>query len=189
MKEIISDLYLQFRKPLLYFIKNKIRDKNIAEDLLQEVFIKASNNIHSLKDEQKVQSWLYKISTNVIIDHIRKYTIPNISFEEMNFKVEMESYILNELSCCLHTFINSLPNSQKNILAAVYFNEISLVEYSLINNINISTVKSHSRRAKNKLKKIFYECCTFKINKNDEIVYYEYKSSYSCICNKTQYIE
>ena len=29
MKEIISDLYLQFRKPLLYFIKNKIRDKNI----------------------------------------------------------------------------------------------------------------------------------------------------------------
>ena len=38
MKEIISDLYLQFRKPLLYFIKNKIRDKNIAEDLLQEVF-------------------------------------------------------------------------------------------------------------------------------------------------------
>ncbi|NQY20509.1 MAG: RNA polymerase sigma factor SigZ, partial [Campylobacteraceae bacterium] len=94
MKKIISDLYLQFRKPLLYFIRNKMRDKNIAEDLLQEVFIKASNNIHSLKDEQKVQSWLYKISINIIIDYVRKNTIPNISFEEMNFKEEMESYIL-----------------------------------------------------------------------------------------------
>lgn len=184
MKDIISDLYLQFRKPLLYFIRSKMRDKNIAEDLLQEVFIKATNNIHTLKDEQKVQSWLYKISMNVIIDYVRKNTIPDISFEEMNFKEEMESYILNELSCCLRTFINSLPKSQKDVLEAVYFKEMSLIEYSQINNINLSTVKSHSKRAKNKLKEIFNKCCTFENNKNDEIVDYKYKDTYSCICPK-----
>jgi len=184
MKETMNKLYAQFRKPLLYFITSKVRDKNIAEDLLQEVFIKAYNNFSSLKEKDKVQSWLYKIATNIVIDYVRKKQVPNIENTQMHLEEELQESILNELSCCLKTCINTLPNTQKNVLEAVYFNEMTLVEYSNTNNLNLSTVKSHAKRAKHKIKDIFNKFCTFQNNHMQEIVDYQFKDNDTCICKK-----
>jgi len=182
MKETISEIYEQFRKPLLYFILKNVSNKNVAEDLLHEVFIKAYTNFDSLKEKEKIQSWLYKIASNTITDYFRKKRPLNIENEDMFFEEKVEQSVLNELSCCLQTLISKLPQNQKEVLEAVYFKEQSLVEYSANNNLNISTVKSYSKRGKAKLKSVFNECCSFDRNQKEQIVDYKYKKE-SCICN------
>jgi len=72
MKETMNKLYAQFRKPLLYFITSKVRDKNIAEDLLQEVFIKVYKNINEFNENLTFSSWIYRITHNITIDFHRK---------------------------------------------------------------------------------------------------------------------
>lgn len=183
MKDTIALIYEQFRKPLLYYILKNVSNKNIAEDLLHEVFIKAHKNFDTLKEKEKIQSWLYKIASNTITDYFRKKRPNNINNEDLFFEEQDEESVLNELSCCLQTLIKELPIEQKNVLEAVYFKEQSLVEYSKERNLNISTVKSNSKRAKDKLKKVFNACCTFQKNKQKQIVDYIHKDN-KCICEK-----
>jgi len=183
MKENIGEIYERFRKPLLYFILKNISNKDIAEDLLHEVFIKAYEKFDTLEDTQKIQSWLYKITSNTITDYFRKKQFTSTEHADLFFEEEVEETVLNELSCCLSTVLDELPSNQKDILEAVYFKEMSLVEYSNTNNINLSTVKSNSKRAKEKLKKVFDDCCSFQKNNQKQIVDYKHKDD-KCLCNK-----
>lgn len=181
MNDKMNDLYIKFRKPLLYFIENKISEKDLAQDLLHEVFIKASKNIHTLEKEENIQAWLYMITKNIIIDYYRKNKISTIDNVDDFFTKEQEEYLLNDLSCCLKTYINNLPKKQSKILKSLYFSEVSLVEYAQEQNINLSTAKSQSKRAKEKLKNLFEECCLFSINKQNNIVDYSFKND-KCAC-------
>lgn len=182
MKETIGEIYETFRKPLFYFILKNVSNKNIAEDLLHEVFIKAYTNFDNLKEKEKIQSWLYMIARNTITDYFRKKQISSTEHTDLFFEEKVEESVLNELSCCLKTLIEKLPQNQKEVLEAVYFNEETLVEYSQKNDLNLSTVKSYSKRAKDKLKSVFNDCCTFQKNNQKEIVDYKHKGD-SCICN------
>jgi len=121
MKNSISEIYEKFRKPLLYFILKNISNKDIAEDLLHEVFIKAYEKFDTLEDEEKIQSWLYKIASNTIIDYFRKKQVSSTEHTDLYFEEEVEETVLGELSCCLSTLLDELPENQKNILEAVYF--------------------------------------------------------------------
>ena len=68
----IEKLYEKFRKPLFRFISYKVSDIHSAEEILNDVFFKAAKSIESLKEKTKVQSWLYKIASNLIIDYYRR---------------------------------------------------------------------------------------------------------------------
>ena len=181
MKDTMTQLYEKFRKPLLYYIMKNVANKSVAEDLLHEVFIKAHKSFASLDDKQKVQSWLYKITSNTIIDYFRKKKLGSVEDVDFFTNEEVEESVINELSCCIKAFINELPVNQKKVLNAVYFEELSLVEYAKEHELNLSTVKSYSKRAKEKLKNVFHECCAFEKNGSNEIVDYQRKNS-NCSC-------
>jgi RNA polymerase sigma factor, sigma-70 family len=54
------------------FVRHKIGNRTDAEDIVQNVFIKAGEGLASLKDESKARSWLLRIAHNCIVDHYRK---------------------------------------------------------------------------------------------------------------------
>ena len=67
----VAGIYTQFHQSLLSFIRSKIRSKEDAEDILQNVFIRISNNVNKLSGEEKLQSWVFTITRNAIIDYYR----------------------------------------------------------------------------------------------------------------------
>ena len=71
MEEFLNQLWLDFHKALLNFIKKNISNPEDAEDILQNVYLKIHTNIHGLKEKEKVSSWLYQVTRNTIIDHFR----------------------------------------------------------------------------------------------------------------------
>src|SRR5688500_20161082 len=58
-----------------------VRDRETAEDLSQETFIKLLNHIDRYRPEVKLSSWLFKIANNVAIDHLRRRTVETISID------------------------------------------------------------------------------------------------------------
>lgn len=173
MNEIkIEELYNEFRKPLLRFIQYKVSDSFVAEKILNDVFFKASNSIGTLKEQTKLQSWLYKIASNLIIDYYRKHKNPVADFkDEINFDENIkDESILKDLSCCLDEILKQLPKSQESSLKAVYFDEQTQKEYALNNKLNLSSVKSDIRRGKSSVKEFFDKCCSFEKDKTDNIV-------------------
>ena len=62
-----------FHTPLLQFIRRRVSDEPTAEDVLQEVFLSIHQHMDTLRDVKKLESWLYQITRNAIIDSYREH--------------------------------------------------------------------------------------------------------------------
>lgn len=166
-----TDLYEKFREPLFRFIRYKVSDTHTAEEILNDVFVKAYNSVDGLKEKNSLKSWLYSIASNQIIDYYRKKKPISVELEnEELIDDEKNDSIYNEFDCCLNDFLNQLPKSNAQALKAVYLDEMTQQEYADKNSLNLSTVKSHISRGKKSLKHFFEQCCSFEKNKLDHIV-------------------
>jgi RNA polymerase sigma-70 factor (ECF subfamily) len=151
---MFASLYEKFRHPLLRFVRYKTNDLHLAEDIVQEVFIKAYQSIDTLKEKEKFQSWLFAIASNTIKDYYKKQHIAYTDAVDITQEETLQESVLQELDCCLVSFIQTLSPAQRNILQALYFQEYTLEEYATTNDLNLSTVKSHAKRAKTTLKEL-----------------------------------
>lgn len=166
-----SELYKKFRKPLYKFIKYKVSDTHIAEEILNDVFLQAYNSIDNLEEKKSLKSWLYTIASNKIIDHYRKKRPATIDIENETLPDDDKTdSIYSEFDCCLNDFLSQLPPSNANALKAVYFDELTQQEYAEKSSLNLSTVKSHVHRGKKSLKQFFEKCCSFEKDKHNQIM-------------------
>ena len=169
--EKFEKLYSEFRKPLLRYISYKVSDTYSAEEILNDVFLKAVNSIESLKDKTKVHSWLYKIASNQIIDYYRrkKENFVDINDDISISEEENIETVYEELNCCVEEFLEQLPKQYSDSLKAVYLDEYTQKEYADMKQLKLSTVKSQIKRGKESMKGFFEKCCEFEKDRLDNM--------------------
>ncbi len=75
------ELVRRYERPVFSLVYRMVRDRETAEDLAQDAFVKVLNHIDRYSPEFKFSSWLFKIANNVAIDHLRKRRIETISMD------------------------------------------------------------------------------------------------------------
>src|SRR5687767_15894807 len=75
------ELLRRYERPVFALVFRMVRDRELAEDLAQETFIKVLNYIDRYRPEFKFSSWLFKIANNMAIDHLRKRHLDTISID------------------------------------------------------------------------------------------------------------
>ncbi len=75
------ELIRRYERPLFSLLFRMVRDRELAEDLAQETFIKVLNAIESYRPEYKFSSWIFKIANNAAIDHLRRRELDTLSLE------------------------------------------------------------------------------------------------------------
>lgn len=90
-EDAYRELISRYERPVFSLIFRMVRDKETAEDLAQETFIKVLNNIDRYLPEFKFSSWLFKIANNITIDFLRRRQIDTISIEGAPDAVTAES--------------------------------------------------------------------------------------------------
>jgi len=157
--EIIDQYHRQLFKLCLFYLK----DKDEAEDILQEIFIKVLKKRASFKGEAGVYTWLYRIAVNTLINYInRKKIVQFISWESAPETVspedepaarleteELENRRLNVLETCLV----KLSNREKTALYLFHYENMKQKEISGIMNTSVPAVESLVHKAMKKLKK------------------------------------
>lgn len=150
----------------IYFI---VKDKYIAEDLLQEVFIKAIDKIKSGKynESGKFGPWIGRIAHNMAIDYFRKKKrSPELLtedgsniFSDMNFREESieEIKIIEDNNIALRALINKLPEAQRTVLTMRHFCDMSFQEISEETGVSINTALGRMRYALLNLRKMLEE--------------------------------
>ena len=66
-----EQLWETFSAPLYQFIRNRVPDAHIAEDILQDVFLKIHTHIDTLRTPDRLTSWIYQLTRNAIADYYR----------------------------------------------------------------------------------------------------------------------
>lgn len=136
---------------------NKLSDFHLAEDIAQEVFLKAYLHIDSLKEPDKVGNWLYSITVTTCIDWLRKNknTLLDIEGLETSASNEIteERVLQNELRSETWKVLNSLPASSKLITILYYMSGYKAKDIAEILNLTVAAVESRLHRIKQKLRK------------------------------------
>ena len=73
------ELMRRYERPVFSLVYRMVRDRETAEELAQDTFVKALNHIERYSPEFKLSSWLFKIANNLAIDHLRKGRLPTVS--------------------------------------------------------------------------------------------------------------
>ena len=138
-----------FHNELKRFVYKQTRDKSLAEDIVQDVFLKARNSADQLRDAKKATSWVYQIARNAIIDHYRKRSrgielLQDTDNEEPNY---------NECAAqCLKELIPSLPEKYRVPFQLAEIDKLSQTSLTQELGLTYSGVKSRVQRARKMLK-------------------------------------
>ena len=149
-------------------IYRMVRNKQEAEDLTQEAFIKVFNSLSSFNEEYAFTTWLYKIATNNCIDFFRKRKLQTYSIDKpIKYKdseiqhdipdpdLNPEKYVLaRERSRMIQDAINSLPKKYYIVIKLRHQEEKSYEEISELLHLPLGTIKARIFRAREMLNKI-----------------------------------
>ena len=173
----IEDIWKEYRAALKRFLHAKISNEADVEDLLQDILIKTYNNLAAVKTQKSVKSWLFQIANNTIIDYYRKKgRVQDANFEDY-WPLEESQDIKVDLSNCISPFINALPDEHASLLTAIDVNNQSQKEYAEQLGVSYSTLKSRVQKSRGLLKRVFDDCCHFKIDKIGNVYDYDVKTN------------
>lgn len=164
MPNSIETIWKEFHAKLRQFIIMRVNNNDDADDILQEVFIRIYKNISSLKDEQKLTSWFFQITRNVIIDYYRsKKEIYELDDENLSdILAEEDSFA--KLSLGLDNFIDNLPPIYKEAILLTEIKGMKQRELAEKFGISLTSAKSRVQRAREMLKEMLLDCCNFEFD-------------------------
>lgn len=171
-------IWKKFADDLRKFIFSRVKDADVAEDILQDVFVKIHLNLTKLKSESKLSSWLFQITRNSIIDYFRQAKTTDLKSDVSEEIDTPEDYL--EFDRCLKRFVNELPDKYREALVKTEFGSLSQKEFAAELGISYSGAKSRVQRAKEELKELFIQCCG--TNKKGKSGVTEFKDPKDCTC-------
>jgi RNA polymerase sigma-70 factor (ECF subfamily) len=165
-----------FHTPLYQFIRRRVADEATAEDLLQEVFLKIHQQGASLRDARRLESWIYQITRNLIIDYYRSrhhHRTLLEDVEELDLPEELpDDDIVSELLPCVRAMVLALPDQDRQALILTQYQGLTQKELGERLGLSFSGAKSRVQRAREKLKQELLACCHFELDRRGHILDY-----------------
>ena len=164
------ELLTRYERPVFSLIFRMVRDREMAEDLAQETFIKVLNNLDRYSPEFKFSSWLFKIANNLTIDHLRRRRVDTISIEGAPDAVTAESAKATsiavvsgdespleelesrELGTAIERAIGKLRPEYRACIMLRHVEDKSYEEIAEIVKLPLGTVKTYIHRARHELR-------------------------------------
>jgi RNA polymerase sigma-70 factor (ECF subfamily) len=165
-----------FHTPLQQFIRRRVSDEATAEDVLQDVFLKIHFHVEALKDVKKLESWIYQITRNAIIDsyHESRPTTTLEAAEVLDLPEELpDDDVVSELLPCVRAMVRSLPELDRQALVLTEYQGLTQKELSERLGLSFSGAKSRVQRAREKLKQQLLEGCHFELDRRGHIIDYQ----------------
>jgi RNA polymerase sigma-70 factor, ECF subfamily len=169
---IHDQYYRRARKFILALVKNE----SAADDLTQETFIRIQENLESVRDPEKISSWIFSIAYHLCQDHFRTLKTSSaqeeihdglVNIEEAPVQKKLEQ---GEMSQCVQDKLSLLPETQRSIIILADIMEFSHQEIADILGLTIENVKVRVHRARKKFKTILEKECTFEVDERSILV-------------------
>jgi RNA polymerase sigma-70 factor (ECF subfamily) len=165
------ELVRRYERPVFSLVYRMVRDREVAEDLAQDTFIKVLNHIDRYSPEFKFSSWLFKIANNVAIDHLRRRRLDTISMdgsphaasaaevEASAFEIAaddesaLDELAARELGDAIEAAIGRLRPEYRACIMLRHVEGRSYEEIASTLDLPLGTVKTYIHRARHELRR------------------------------------
>jgi len=147
-----------YTERLYWHVRRFLCSHDDTNDLLQDIFIKIWTALDSFRGESRLYTWIYRIATNEVLNHLRKQKFRSyLSFESASATLEKKidedpHFNGNDLQRELHKSIQRLPEKQRVVFNLRYFDELKYEEISEITGTSVGALKASYHHAYNKIK-------------------------------------
>lgn len=165
------ELIDRYQRPILSLIYRLVRDRELAEDLAQDAFIKVFNALDRYNPERKFSSWIFKIAHNTAIDQLRKKELDTLSIDgsphatsaeaveasaivPVSSDEDPEQYTSSrEIGAHIEAAIGTLRPEYRTVIVLWHVEGRPYDEIAEIMELPLGTVKTYIHRARNELRK------------------------------------
>ena len=156
-------IFDRYSRPIISFIYDMMNDRELAEELMQETFVRAYRNLATLRGEAKLSTWLFGIAKNVARENFRvrqrasrKVLIDDETVRELrDTRLPPDDSLINkELNGVIQTALAQLDEDKRLVFALKIFQQQSYEEISAITGFSIAKLKTDLHRARIEMRRL-----------------------------------
>lgn len=150
----LEELMQNYGNDVLWTALLYVRQKETAEDIFQEVFIKVHKKLNSFRGDSNIKTWLIRITINTCKDYLKSAWNKRVTsledYQQTNLTAEDHSQSMEEkeLNQLVRKAVVDLPEKYKDMIVCVYFQELTIKDTAKLLHIPEGTAKSRLARAK-----------------------------------------
>lgn len=162
-----SQLVDLYQEKLYHMAYRMLNNRQEAEDVVQDTFLRVYNNLEKYDDTMKFSTWIYRIATNLCIDRLRKRKpVYSLDAESSDYegldgysmipsdnRTPESELLISETQSIIHQAIDTLPPKYKSVMILRYIHELSLQEVGEVLDMPVTTIKTRVHRGREFLRK------------------------------------
>jgi RNA polymerase sigma-70 factor (ECF subfamily) len=169
----------EFHEGLLGFINRRVRSRETAEDILQEVMLRIHRHAAGVEHADAVAAWVHRIARNAIADHYRSARIRrelaaglDVDQEPAGESDAEAPDVRDELAACIAPLLRRLPPIYREALTLTEVEGLTQAEAAARVSLSPSGMKSRVQRARRQLKRLLIDCCEVELDRRRRVTNY-----------------
>lgn len=154
---------LENRTQFLRFLERRLPSPALAEDVLQNAYMRALEHESSIRAGESTTAWFYRVLRNAVVDHYRHRTVEDRALQSWASELETEvapNDLTRDIVCqCIARVVPTLKPAYAEILKAVDLDEVSLATFAESHAITAANATVRIHRARKALKQRLIETC------------------------------
>ncbi|PEE35305.1 sigma-70 family RNA polymerase sigma factor [Bacillus pseudomycoides] len=157
---LIDEIMNKYGQEILQLVYSYVNNKEVAEDLTQDIFVKCYKSLHTYKGKSKLRTWLWRIAINHCKDYIKSWYNKKVIVTENEStytgiqKESVEQIVIqNDEDHRLASAVMNLPIKYREVIYLFYFEELPIKDIAMVIEVKENTIKTRLKRAKELLKK------------------------------------
>jgi RNA polymerase sigma-70 factor (ECF subfamily) len=171
----------EFVEKLRAFIRARVPDDTTADDLTQETLFKVYRSRASLRDDDRLEAWLYRIARRTLIDYYRKRRPSEELPANLKGKLQHEvDAIRDAVLISTIRFMEELPDTYRVPLQLSELEGMTMATVATRLGLSLTAVKSRIRRGRLLIKRRLQDCCHFEFDQHGKVIGWERRNPRCC---------
>lgn len=171
-----NEIYAAVRR----FVGSRIANAATADDLTQEVLLKAHRRLPQIRDPRRLMGWVIQIARNTLIDHFRRVKqLEPIDDQRLAEEVDQydateveEAQLREALFRCVRSIVQNLPQKYREALTLTLYDGLTQAELAKMLGLSVSAAKSRVQRARAMTRDAVIRCCAVETDAYGTVVAY-----------------
>jgi RNA polymerase sigma factor (sigma-70 family) len=156
---LLDEIMTEYGDELVRLAYSYVKDPDIARDITQNAFVKCYKKLDSFRGDAKMKTWLYRITINESKDYLKSWHHKKVQVFDyiqegtQSLLPSVETTVVKEeKSKEIKDIIFSLPKKYREVIYLYYYDSLNIEEVAEVTQLQVNTVKTRLRRAKQRLK-------------------------------------
>ena len=160
----VAAVLLEHHRRFLRFLERRVHSREVAEDILQDAFVRSMTRAPELPDSESAVAWFYRVLRNALIDHYRHQGAEQRAYagaaaEQATVVVPMDTELFEEVCACVRGLVATLKPEFASAITQVDLNGLPLKVFAEEQGITPNNAAVRLHRAHRALKQQIIQCC------------------------------